>query len=268
MDENRRSFLKKIGCAALGVGCGFPLLGTGCVGSRHESAGADSHGGEPSTSQMAMVVDIQKCLQKEVSDACIAACREEHNLPTEFESQEREIKWIWREKFEIAFPEREHGITEELAEKLVLVLCNHCSRPACTKVCPTAATWKRERDGIVMMDMHRCIGCRYCVVACPYGSRSFNWQDARPDIEGGYRGKYPTRDKGVVEKCSFCAERVRDGRDPACVEAAGKVPGGEGALTFGDLGDEDSPVSRILREKDTICRSVGLGTRPNVYYIL
>jgi molybdopterin-containing oxidoreductase family iron-sulfur binding subunit len=123
-----------------------------------------------------------------------------------------------------------------------------------------------------MMDMHRCIGCRYCIAACPYGSRSFNWRDPRPYLERDGRGAlpsdYPTRTKGVVEKCTFCAERIRDGRPPACVEAANQVPGGEGALTFGNLAEPDSAVSRLLRERRTIARRVALGTGPNVYYIV
>ena len=98
------------------------------------------------------------------------------------------------------------------------------------RVCPTQATWKRE-DGIVMMDWHRCIGCRYCMAACPYGSRSFNWLDPRPYIHNP-NPEFPTRTKGVVEKCNFCAERLGTGRPPACVEACP-----EKALVFGDLAD-------------------------------
>jgi molybdopterin-containing oxidoreductase family iron-sulfur binding subunit len=128
---------------------------------------------------------------------------------------------------------------------------------------------KRESDGIVIMDMHRCIGCRYCIAACPYDARSFNFRDPRPYIKGppreGLEG-YPLRDKGVVEKCTFCTKRIRKGKKPACVEAAETVPGGEGALTFGTLSDPE--ISRLLSEHHTIVRKVGLGTVPNVYYIL
>jgi molybdopterin-containing oxidoreductase family iron-sulfur binding subunit len=220
---------------------------------------------------MGMVIDIQKCLNQDVVRACIDACNDAHNLPTTFDPDhpEREIKWIWTEDYEHAFPDQAHAhFSAARKSQPVLVLCNHCTNPACTKVCPTGATWKRETDGIVMMDMHRCIGCRYCVVACPYGSRSFNWGDPRPDIKGETRPEYPTRTKGVVEKCTFCAERIRAGREPACVEASRKVRGGEGALTFGNLSDPDSEVSRLLREKHTVCRKIGLGTGPNVFYIL
>jgi Fe-S-cluster-containing dehydrogenase component len=122
------------------------------------------------------------------------------------------------------------------------------------------------------MDMHRCIGCRYCMAACPYGSRSFNWEDPRPyiarDEAGAFPSDFPTRTKGVVEKCNFCAERLREGLAPACVDAANRVRGGAGALTFGDLSDPDSDVSRLLRERRTIARRIGLGTGPNVFYLV
>ncbi len=285
MDENRRRFLKRAGCTVLGLGCGFPLLHTGCSAVHHDSDGEGA-----SQTQWAMVVDIKKCLKKEVRDACIKACQIEHNLPRNPDRQkpEREIKWIWSEQYKYAFPDQTHAGTASDIEGLpVLVMCNHCTDPACVKVCPTAATWKRKQDGIVMMDMHRCIGCRYCVVACPYGSRSFNWGDAYPDrdhIEREVRPQYPTRSRGVVEKCNFCVERIRAWEQriaanpervkdepspvPACVEAANNVPGGRGALIFGRLDDPDSEVSRVLRDQNTICRKAALGTGPNVYYLM
>jgi molybdopterin-containing oxidoreductase family iron-sulfur binding subunit len=176
-----------------------------------------------------------------------------------------EVKWIWTESYKDAFPDQVHQYTRDLP---VLVLCNHCASPPCVKVCPTRATWRRESDGVVMMDMHRCIGCRYCIAACPYGARSFNWRAPRPHIEGKIRLEFPTRAIGVVEKCSFCAERLREGKEPACVEAAGKTPGGEGALTFGNLNDEKSKVRQLLKEKHTVCRRPSIGTRPNVFYIV
>ena len=265
MDETRRSFLKKAGCTVLGLGCGFPLLGTGCTGATSHAA----HGEEPTESQLAMVIDIQKCLDKRVRDACVKACKQVHNLPSDTVDPERETKWIWSDKFGHAFPDQAHGqTTHTMRENPVLILCNHCSNPACTKVCPTGATWKRKHDGVVMMDMHRCIGCRYCMVACPYGARSFNWGQARPSIEAEIRPEYPTREKGVVEKCTFCAERIRIDQEPACVEAARRVPGGQGALTFGNLADPHSDVKRLLKEHRTISRKNGLGTKPNIYYIV
>ncbi|MHC4695453.1 MAG: sulfate reduction electron transfer complex DsrMKJOP subunit DsrO [Planctomycetota bacterium] len=267
MDENRRSFLKRAGLTGLGLGCGFPVLEAAFGDSKEGSAATGA-----SSSQWAMIVDIKKCLREEVRSACTEACHREHNVP-DIPVPEEEVKWIWPEEYEHVFPDQAHPHTESAMKKApVLVLCNHCTKPSCVRVCPTAATWKRKQDGVVMMDMHRCIGCRYCIAACPYGARSFNWRDPREYIEKDKDGRlpsdFPTRTKGVVEKCNFCAERLRSGRQPACVEAAGKVPGGEGALTFGDLAKPDSEVCQVLREKHTICRRVSLGTGPNVFYIV
>jgi molybdopterin-containing oxidoreductase family iron-sulfur binding subunit len=219
-----------------------------------------------------MVVDVDKCLREEVRSACIDACHSEHNVP-DIPDQEDEVRWIWTENYEVAFPDQIHTYTAaSMKEAPVLVLCNHCTNAPCVRVCPTGATWKREQDGIVMMDMHRCIGCRYCIAACPYGARSFNWKDPRgyiaTDENGQLPSYYPTRTKGVVEKCNFCAERLREGLQPACVEAAEAVPGGQGALTFGDVTNPDSEVSQILRERHTVARRVSLGTDPNVFYVI
>ncbi|MBL7040318.1 MAG: 4Fe-4S dicluster domain-containing protein [Pirellulaceae bacterium] len=276
MNESRREFLKKVGYAAAGAGCTFPLLAAaGSALTEDEHAVASGSGG----TQWCMVVDIQKCMSPEVRDACSQACHEAHNVP-EIPVAEHEVKWIWTEQYQNAFPDQSSRRTEHYAHahatdplnaKPVLVLCNHCTEPPCTKVCPTIATWRREEDGIVMMDMHRCIGCRYCVAACPYGARSFNWSDPRehaPLNEGKITPGFPTRSKGVVEKCNFCAERLRDDGTPACVEAANKVPGGDGALTFGNLADPSSDVCRLLAKEHTIVRKPSLGTSPNVFYIL
>ncbi|MEW6356184.1 MAG: sulfate reduction electron transfer complex DsrMKJOP subunit DsrO [Planctomycetota bacterium] len=258
MDKRRRNLLRTIGCAVGGLGCGLPILSAIASGEKKSSA----------TKQLAMVIDIRKCLNEELRRACATACHREHNVP-EIPDPEEEVKWIWSENYENAFPDHAHErLTDALKGKPVLVLCNHCTHPACVKVCPTQATWKRESDGIVMMDMHRCIGCRYCMAACPYGARSFNWRNPRPFTRGAIRPDYPTRTKGVVEKCDFCVERLRDGRQPACVEASREISGDEGALTFGNLADPNSDVSRILRERHAICRRVHLGTGPNVYYIV
>jgi len=112
------------------------------------------------------------------------------------------------------------------------------------------------------MDWHRCIGCRYCVAACPYGSRSFNWLDPRPRI-AEIRPDFPTRTKGVVEKCTFCEERLAQGLQPACVEACR-----EKALTFGNLSDPGAPVRELLRARYTIRRRPELGTGPEIHYLV
>ncbi|MHC5037748.1 MAG: sulfate reduction electron transfer complex DsrMKJOP subunit DsrO [Planctomycetota bacterium] len=263
MDDSRRDFLKKMGMAAgaAGLGLSVPLLRT--------LASQPGHGkGVKPDKQYAMVVDFEKCLNQNVRRACIEACRTQHNWAM-FPKHDRPVRWIWEETFEEAFHDMNHGyLAQRLRGKPVLLMCNHCSKPACVKVCPTKATWKRESDGIVMMDMHRCIGCRFCVVACPYRARSFNWLNPRDYVQGKMNADYPTRMRGMVEKCTFCTERLRDGREPACVEAANKTPGGKGALTFGDQSDPRSELSLLLKENHAVTRLFGLGTSPNVYYIL
>jgi len=208
-----------------------------------------------------MVIDTRACLAKDGCTSCIDACHSIHNVPS-FDNPKDEIKWIWELPYESAFEEDQHEfIKESLKNSPVLALCNHCDNPPCVRVCPTQATWKRE-DGIVMMDYHRCIGCRYCMAACPYGSRNFNWRDPRPFIEET-NPDFPTRTRGVVEKCNFCSERLDVGLRPACVEACP-----EGALIFGDLEDPNSDVREILNSKYAIRRKPGLGTMPEVYYIV
>jgi molybdopterin-containing oxidoreductase family iron-sulfur binding subunit len=262
--RDRRQFLKEAG-AALGLGWALPVL-TAC-----ESAEAlQGHGSGPTGTHLGLAVDVEKCQREPVRRAAIEACHRTHNVP-EIPETEDEVKWIWETEFERAFPEQVHDQTPaERRHAPVLVACNHCERPPCVRVCPTQATWKRESDGIVMMDMHRCIGCRYCIAACPYGARSFNWRDPRPfiptDENGDFPSDFPTRTRGVVEKCNLCAERLKDGLRPACVEAAESVE--PGALVFGDVSDPDSEISRVLHERSSVVRRPELGTGPKVYYIV
>ena len=209
----------------------------------------------------AMAIDIGKCREEKDCRDCIAACDKAHNVP-HFESKKDEVKWIWKEPFEEALHEQSSAYqAEHLEGAHVLVFCNHCDQPPCTKVCPTGATWKRE-DGVVMMDWHRCIGCRYCVAGCPYGSRSFNWRDPRPHIEEA-NPDFPTRTRGVVEKCNFCEERLARGEPPACAAACKG-----GALIFGDLEDPESEIRKVLRERPSVRRKVALGTQPQIFYLL
>ena len=260
MSIDRKLFLRITGCALAGAFAGSKIVGV----VAEAQGGAVKQFPEALTAQRwAMVVDTRKCAENPGCDKCIQACHDAHNVP-DIPDKSREVKWIWTEPFEKAFPSQE---SEHLQEKLhgrpTLVFCNHCDEPPCVRVCPTQATWKRKSDGIVMMDWHRCIGCRYCVAACPYGSRSFNWSDPRPHIGGAIRPEYPTRTKGVVEKCTFCDERLAEGKMPACVEACP-----EGALVFGDLADPNSEVRRLLRENFTLRRKPELGAKPGVFYIV
>lgn len=210
-----------------------------------------------------MVVNMKKCWEKGngACQDCIVACHRDHNVP-DIGDKKEEIKWIWTEPYENAFPGQGHDYTEEsIKNRPFTVLCNHCANPPCVRVCPTKATYQRE-DGIIMMDYHRCIGCRYCMAACPYGARSFNFQDPRPFIEK-VNMAFPTREKGVVEKCNFCAERLAVGSPPACVQACK-----HGALVFGDLENPESAVRKMLRSHYAIRRKPELGTQPKVYYIM
>ena len=266
MGMDRREFLRMAGLSALlGLGgkTAFQLLAPGEVEA--------SLAAVPLTAgkKWGMVVDMTK-LDEALMDKCTEACHSFHNVPN-LGNPKEEIKWIWKETYEHSFPGQENEyFAESFKEKHLLILCNHCTNPPCCRVCPTKATWKRE-DGIVMMDPHRCIGCRFCMAACPFGARSFNWGDPRKapkELNPNFptNPDYPTRSKGVVEKCNFCAERLAKGQVPACVEAAESLR--SDALSFGDLEAPDSKVRELLRSHFSIRRKAELGTGPNVYYIL
>jgi Fe-S-cluster-containing dehydrogenase component len=255
MDRDRRRFLKLAGLGVLGAAGARSVVleATGAAAAAPRGVGGR---------RWAMVVDLKKLYQYGSHERCIAACHRAHNVPS-FPNRKDEVKWLWSEEFERAFEGEEHEFVAAAHHlKPVLVLCNHCDNPPCVRVCPTQATWKRPSDGLVMMDWHRCIGCRYCVVACPYGSRSFNWRDPRPAI-AEVDPAFPTRMRGVVEKCTFCEERLAKSLQPACVEACE-----HGELTFGDLDDPASEVRRLLADHFTIRRKPTLGTQPQVYYIV
>lgn len=261
MDESRRCFLKVAGVSLVGLGAGTKAAASTLT----QVLQTKPHPNAKSAKRYAMVIDTKKCAQKWGCTACMDACHVSHNVPHITDKERHEVKWIWKETFEHTFPEQVHAYTDDrLKGRNALVLCNHCDNAPCVRVCPTQATWQRE-DGIVMMDMHRCIGCRFCVVACPYGSRSFNWKDPRPYLENTVP-TYPTRSKGVVEKCTFCDERLAKGLQPSCVEACQK--NGNGAMMFGDLGEKDSDIARVLASTYVIRRKPSLGTLPHVFYIV
>lgn len=213
----------------------------------------------PVTTRWGMVIDTAKCAAKPDCTKCLDACHQIHNVPAIAEPRHR-IRWIAKEPFARAF----RGQVDEyssLSAAPAMVVCNHCDNPPCVRVCPTGATWKRE-DGVVAMDWHRCIGCRYCMAACPYGSRSFNFLDPRPHIQKP-NPEYPTRTRGVVEKCTFCVERLAVGKSPASVEVCP-----EKALIFGNLADPNSQIRQVLAARHHIRRKPELGTRPEVFYIV
>ena len=275
MKASRREFLKLAGVSALfglGANAAFELLTPGALEASSEVAHGAAHGeaaaGVQAATRWAMVIDVRKCILQEDCQDCVLACNSTHNIPTVGNPKE-EIKWIWKDTFEHLFPDQHSQYVDEgLEGKAFPVMCNHCDNPPCVRVCPTKATFKRP-DGIVMMDMHRCIGCRFCMAACPYGARSFNWRDPRKYFEGKeamLNPEQPTRTKGVVEKCTFCPERLAKGREPACVEACKKRK--SDCLIFGNLNDPESEVRKILRKRTSIRRKPELGTKPSVFFLV
>lgn len=268
MDNKRRKFLKMAGATVL-AGISAPAVVTLTSGSALAASGTDAaHGGHggpaPTGVRLGMVIDMRKFYgNQELLDKAIEACYRVHNIP-KIQNRKSEVKWIWKTGFANAFVDQSHNKrSETVLNNQFPVLCNHCDNPSCVKVCPTKATFVHEEDGIVAMDYHRCIGCRFCMAACPYGARSFNWEDPRPYIET-YNPDFPTRMRGVVEKCNFCGERLALGLEPACVEACQ----GTGAMVFGDLNDPESEIRKVLNQEFTIQRNSAAGTRPSVFYIV
>jgi len=220
--------------------------------------GEQTHHGEGSSEyEWHMVIDLAKCIGCRY---CVRACQAVNNVPTE------KMRW------NIVIPERDESGTEFYMNKP----CMHCQDAPCVRVCPVGATWVRP-DGIVAMDYDRCIGCRYCEVACPYDVRRFNGE--KPTGENEFVPTWGTpeiqpRERGVVEKCSFCVQRIdraielglMPGVDPqvtpACVDVCPV-----NARIFGDIKDPDSPVSVYLREHRTFKLREDWGTSPKVHYV-
>jgi len=261
MENSRRTFLKLAGVAALGLTT-KPVLDAYAAGGAKAPDALVKRGSKALTAKnWGMVIDTRKFTSAADLEPIIAVCDQAHNIP-KFENKKHEVKWIWSAPYHNAFPDKTNKYMDAHSHEVpFLVLCNHCENPPCVRACPTKATFKRESDGIVLMDFHRCIGCRFCMAACPFGARSFNFRDPEPFIPK-INPRFPRRSKGVVEKCNFCAERLAMGKMPACVEAS------EGAIAFGDLDDPDSNVRHLLHDNYTIRRKQNLGTDPSVYYIV
>ncbi len=197
-----------------------------------------------------MIIDLNKC--RSDCTACLKACRHENNVA--FHEDERwDIHWIRKVKVE-------GKIGTQSTEKSVILVCNHCENPPCAQVCPVQATYKRD-DGIVIVDHHRCIGCRYCMIACPYNARYFNFKDS----EHWANQDRPKRSHGVAESCHLCAHRLDVGKPPACVEACANS--GEAALFVGDMNDPQSDVSELLASNAVKRMKEDIGTEPKVHYI-
>ena len=219
-----------------------------------------------------MVIDLDRCT---ACGACQIACREENNIaPTGPDAAHagRQIEWMsirWQE------PEQPGGQPTAMPFP-----CQHCAEAPCVKACPVGATYKSP-NGITMQIWERCIGCRYCMVACPYGRRSFNWDEPHWDgtLVQLLNPDVATRPKGVVEKCTFCHHRIRRAEEeasiagravtdqdvrrlPACAAACPAS-----AITFGDLDDPGSEVSELSRSPRAFRLLEHLGTDPSVVYL-
>jgi len=208
-------------------------------------------------------LDIQRCIG---CRRCVYACVEENN-----QSRDPQIQYIRVLRFRdgnMDFEESELYYDPDRVPQegyyYLPVQCQHCENAPCTKVCPVQATWK-EPDGIVVVDYNWCIGCRYCMAACPYMGRWFNWTDPvipkdKINTKTHYLGNRP-RMRNVVEKCTFCIQRVPKGKYPACVEACPV-----GARKFGNLLDPDSEISWLIRNKRVFRLKEDLNTQPKFYY--
>jgi len=204
-----------------------------------------------------MVIDLEECIG---CNYCVWACQAVNDVP------EDDMRW------NVGFPEEtENGVSFFMTRP-----CLHCKEAPCVKVCPVGATWIRE-DGLVAMDYERCIGCRYCEVACPYDARRFNWRTN--EAENAYQptwgeGEVERRPRGVVEKCTFCVQRIDRGLEfgltpgvdreatPACVVACPV-----GARVFGDALDPESPLSKYMDQHATFVLREDFGTDPKVHYV-
>lgn len=201
-----------------------------------------------------MLVDIKRCIG---CHTCAVACKQGNDLPNEV--------W-WNKVLTFGGPTMDtpHGKFPNLELNYLTLNCQHCEDPACVKACPTGATYKRE-DGVVMQDYDECIGCRMCIMACPYKSiRSYNEENPV------YSMNFPVGDrcvkkqqKGTVSKCNFCYYRVDLGLAPNCVEVCPVV-----ARYFGDIEDENSEVSQILKKRKYTQLLSDTVTGPSVYYLL
>lgn len=218
---------------------------------------AAAHGNGSDHPYWAMVIDLEKCIGCE---RCVYACEATNDTAEGH---------LWN----IVLHD------EETFDKPVFIPrpCMHCEHAPCVEVCPVGATYHRE-DGLVEMDYDKCIGCRYCMVACPYGSRVFNWEtreDINPMVSIWGEPEVERRPRGVAEKCTFCSHRLdaagerglRPGYDEAATPACCNICPTEARL-FGDLRDENSPSAKALENRQAVVLRSNLGTNPRVFYLL
>ena len=217
--------------------------------------------------RFAYALNLSKCIG---CRQCVHACVEENNQhrgDPERGDQVEYIRVVEMEKGSLDLEKGNHDYDHQVPAEgkyYMPVQCHHCDSAPCTKACPVEATWQ-EPDGIVVVDYNWCIGCRYCAAACPYWARRFNWVEPRiPDedlvTDNHYLGNRP-RYKGVMEKCTFCINRVRQGRNPACHDICPT-----GSRKFGNLLDPDSVIRKIIATKRIFVLKEEVGTDPRFYY--
>ena len=239
MEGGRRAFLKGMAAAVVTLAPGVTLM---AYPERVAARAADE--AVSAKVRWGLLIDVSRC--SDGCDACVTACRTENGLG-ELKRIQTDAQWI--RKVTVRDPRTE-------VSRSVPVMCQHCAAPPCVDVCPTGASFKRA-DGIVLVDKHICIGCRYCMMACPYKARSF----VHEPLEG--QRPYAPRGKGTVESCTMCVHRVDAGRIPACVEACASTGG---AMVFGDLNDPDSEISTRVRQHASRQIRADLGLDPGVRY--
>ena len=198
---------------------------------------------------------------------CVEACVQENNLDRQAKTQYIRIFEMEPGKLDPGTGDGSYFHEVPVADKFYMgVQCFHCENAPCIKACPVKATW-REPDGIVVVDYNWCIGCRYCMAACPYYGRRFNWgKPVVPEAELTRQQHYlgnRKRMKGVMEKCTFCIQRTRQGKLPACVEACPT-----GSRVFGNLLDPDSEIRFVLKNKKVFRYKEELGTDPKFWYFI
>ncbi|MFN3868904.1 MAG: sulfate reduction electron transfer complex DsrMKJOP subunit DsrO [Hyphomicrobiaceae bacterium] len=193
-----------------------------------------------------LLIDAGKC--KDGCSDCVTACSTENGWASPVKHPATDAQWIRK----LTVRDKKDGSTFSLP-----MMCQHCANPPCVDVCPTGASFKRA-DGIVLVDKHICIGCRYCMMACPYKARSFIHEPLQDQKD------YAPRGKGCVESCTMCVHRVDAGRTPACVESCAKA--GHNAMIFGDLNDPNSEIAKRVATYRTTRIRDDFGTDNGVYY--
>ncbi len=244
-DLTRRDILKSGAAAAtLALAPGVTLMAFGGT-----PAGAASRA--DAGKRWGLLIDASKCA-RDCTD-CVTACKTENGWGDDLAhghiSPEQAPEWIRKVTL------RDKATGREVSAP---VMCQHCEEPPCVDVCPTGASMQRA-DGIVLVDKHICIGCRYCMMACPFKARSFVHETVTGQSVSAPRGK------GTVESCTLCAPRIDSGRIPACVEACEKA--GHSAILFGDLRDPDSPIRKALEAYASVALRADLELNPGVRYM-